>query len=228
MKKTSNLPPLHHSFLLLLSSFFIFPSFFPLSFIFPSSLLLSSFSSFFSAIRGLAGTREDVIQQVEQIGEALVRLGPADLKAGKLKPVVSAIQQIQCTTEPDWSGRILLTKLLLSIANITRVIQRFELVSVAPDALAPMPAELGGRRGSLSSTLSGSSDPGQSPRELDSSLITPAGSQIDYENTEDEKNIFVETDITGCTQYISPSAQEILRYSFSFFWFFLCKPGDGL
>jgi len=176
-----------------------------------------------TALRSLPDTSRELLNQIEVLCERLLLLGLSELKAGGLRPLIAEIQQILLETDSEWAGRVYLTRLLLYIANVTSVVQQFEVITFPASASSsvvlfptsrPVGSPILGRRPSV---VSLSSPGGSSPtptKELEPFSAMVALSSIPQsesaESTEEDRNVFVETDLAGLVQYISPFSEEIL------------------
>ena len=156
----------------------------------------------YPALKNLPGAKDHITEQVEQICGRLSQLGAVELKAGELSSIVTQIQKLQRTTDSDWGGRVFLTKLLMSLASVSRVVQQFELVGVSMASRTPS------RRPSPISFQ------GESPshRDLDSSFIMPSMTSLDFNDTsqhQQQQNVCIETDLDNIIQHVSPP-KEVL------------------
>jgi len=151
----------------------------------------------------LPGVREEIVQKSEKICQKLAALGTIDLKRGALKSLVAEIQEVQRETDQDWHEKAYLTRLLLSLANISRVVLQFELLGVHGP---PTPS----RRASPVNPFPGTPLQSYSPsfKDFDAASIVTSDSTLSIAGS-DETNLFVETDLDGVIENaVSPVANR--------------------
>jgi len=140
------------------------------------------------------------------------------IKSGGLITLVARIQHLQKICPPDWKGRLLLTKLLLSLANVNHIVQHFNLgtlnsgarVSSSHSSRSSSPTNLDSPRFEPGITPSFSYNIApSSPSHLSPNLSIPLTEQTGEDDG--QQNIFIELDLNGVISYVSPTSIEILK-----------------
>jgi len=116
-------------------------------------------------------------------------LNMLELKGEKITNIRAKFQDIQATPKLDWSKRILLTKILLAISEVSKTLQE----------LATNP-----------STYGSSLDLKSSLRESSPLRVTdsPVGERL-MSGPEEPNNVFIEVDLKGTIFFVTPRIQNI-------------------
>jgi len=149
-------------------------------------------------------------EEIKMICDEVLAMQFIDMRRGKLQPLINQIQNF-LSQEPFNS---IITRFLLSLANINQIIQQFNLGGVCSNPGSPLVS----KRPSISKENT-------SPLlDLSSSLRFSSETNLAHicgENEQFQQNIFIELSFDGKIQYISPTCLEILGYFILLFFFFL-------